>query len=67
MDNITTSFNKIKKLYKTSKDLQLKEIKFEFVMSLLFPEIYDNIKEEMRRQYTLGYAEGLKSVKEPAE
>lgn len=37
----------------------MKEITFEFLVGSCFPEIMNNIKEEMRRQYTLGYTAGL--------
>ncbi len=64
MDKITVPFERFEHLYKTVKKAKLKELRFELVMSSLFPDIMDNIKEEMRRQYTLGYAEGLKEGKD---
>lgn len=39
------------------------EITFEFLMTAFFPSIWQNIQEEMRRQYTLGYIEGQQEVK----
>lgn len=40
------------------------EISFEYVIASLFPNIYDNIINELKRQYTLGYIEGQKSNQE---
>ena len=53
---------------KISKDIglsdkakaKLKELRFELVVGSLFPDVMNNIKEEMRRQHALGYTEGLK-------
>ena len=42
------------------------EISFEFLMASCFPTCYKNIQNEMQRQYTLGYAEGMK-VNEPKD
>ena len=36
------------------------EVSFEFLVGSCFPHIFENIKEEMRRQYTLGYIDGQK-------
>ena len=42
------------------KDTNMKEVSFEFLVGSCFPKALQNIKEEMRRQYTLGYTGGLK-------
>ena len=64
MDKITVPFEDFEHLYKIAKKGKLKELRFELVVGSLFPDIMDNIKEEMRRQYTLGYIEGQKEVKD---
>jgi tRNA U54 and U55 pseudouridine synthase Pus10 len=57
---ITVDFEKFKKVYKAAKQAKVKEVSFEYVVGSLFPNIIDNIKEEIRHQHALGYAEGLK-------
>ena len=56
---------KIEKICKILKDNKVEETSFEFVIGSLFPKVYENIKEELRRQYTLGYTAGLESIKTP--
>ena len=60
IDDLHVSYEKFKKIYKKTKELGMKEISFEFLVGSCFPKALENIKEEMRRQYTLGYAEGRK-------
>lgn len=60
MDNIVTTFTELENVYQFAKEKHLEEIRFEFIMSALFPNIYDNIKKEMFKQHALGYAEGLR-------
>lgn len=55
---------KIKKIYKVLKDKGIEEVSFEFVIGSLFPKVYENIKEELRLQYTMGYAAGLDAKEE---
>ena len=55
---------KIKKIYKVLKDNNIEETSFEFVIGSLFPKVYENIKEELRLQYTMGYAAGLDAKEE---
>lgn len=40
------------------------EIGFEYVIASLFPGVYDNIINELKKQYTLGYIEGQKSTED---
>lgn len=61
MEHITVKRKTLDKVYKAIKKHEMKEITFEFLVGSCFPDIMNNIKEEMRRQYTLGYAEGLKT------
>ena len=56
--------DKIERMCDTLKKKKLKEVPFELVIGSLFPDVYKNIKEELRRQYTLGYSEGLKDGKD---
>ena len=60
IDDLKVEVKKLHKLDKIVKEKHIKEVSFEFVVGSLFPTALKNIKEEMRRQYTLGYAEGLK-------
>ena len=54
---------KIEKMCDAFKKGGIKKVSFETIIGSLFPSAYKNIKEELRRQYTLGYAEGLKERK----
>ena len=60
IDDLHVSYEKFRKICKKTKELGMKEISFEFLVGSCFPKALENIKEEMRRQYTLGYAEGRK-------
>ena len=60
MEHITVKFETLEKIYKALKKQKVKEVTFEFIVGSCFPDIMNNIKEEMRRQYTLGYVEGQK-------
>jgi len=60
IDDLHVSHEKLKKICKKTKELGIKEISFEFLVGSCFPKALENIKEEMRRQYTLGYIEGQK-------
>ena len=67
MEKITVEYSRLKKIVKKLDKMDTKpddEISFEFVVGSLFPHILANIKEEIRRQYTQGYAEGLKAKKD---
>ena len=64
MDKITVSREKFNKVCEIIKKQKLKEISFEFLVGSCFPDIMNNIKEEMRRQHAQGYAEGLKANEE---
>lgn len=64
MDKITTKMETLTKVYKILKKNNIKEVSFEFLIGSCFPNVMDNIKEEMRRQYTMGYVEGQKDRSE---
>ncbi len=60
IDDLKVDAKKLHKIDKIIKDTNMKEVSFEFLVGSCFPKALQNIKEEMRRQYTLGYTEGLK-------
>lgn len=60
MDKLTVKFETLEKIYKILKAKGTQEVSFEFLIGSCFPHVLDNIKEEMRRQYTEGYVNGLK-------
>ena len=60
MDNLTVKLETLEKICKMLKKNKTKEVSFEFLIASCFPHVLDNIKEEMRRQYTKGYVNGLK-------
>ena len=60
IDDLKVEAKKLHKLDKIVKEKHIKEVSFEFIVGSLFPTALKNIKEEMRRQYTLGFAEGQK-------
>jgi len=64
IDDLKVEAKKLHKIDKIVKDNNMKEVSFEFLVGSCFPNALQNIKEEMRRQYTLGYTEGLKEGKE---
>ena len=63
IDDLKVEAKKLHKINKIVKDNNMKEVSFEFLVGSCFPKALENIKEEMRRQYTLGYSEGLKEGK----
>lgn len=67
MDHITTSLETLEKVYKMAKKSGVKEVSFEYVVGSCFPKIMDNIRTEMRRQYTIGYAAGQGKEVDPNE
>lgn len=60
MEQPKVTIEKLGKVYKAAKKIGIKEVTFEYLVGSCFPNIMNNIKEEMRRQYTEGYANGLK-------
>ena len=64
IDDLKIDIDKFNKVVKAIKKANMKEVSFEFLVGSCFPKAFDNIKEEMRRQYTFGYLEGLKEGKE---
>ena len=64
IDDLKIDIEKFNKIIKAIRKNNMKEVSFEFLVGSCFPKALDNIKEEMRRQYTLGYVEGQKEGKE---
>ena len=60
MDKLVVDAKTLHKLDKIVRNNNLKEVSFEFIVGSCFPDALKNIKEEMRRQYTLGFIEGQK-------
>ena len=63
IDDLKIDIEKFNKVVKAIRKNNMKEVSFEFLVGSCFPKAFDNIKEEMRRQYTLGYVEGQKEGK----
>ena len=54
-----TTKGRIDQMARSLKQLQDNDkVGLEFVLMYLFPTVWTNIQEEMKRQYTLGYMEG---------
>lgn len=60
IDDLKVDAKKLHKIDKIIKGTNMKEVSFEFLVGSCFPKALQNIQDEMRRQYTLGYTEGLK-------
>jgi len=58
MEHITVKRETLDKVYTAVKKHKMKEITFEFLVGSCFPDIMNNIKEEIRKQYTKGYIDG---------
>ena len=63
IDDLKIDIEKFNKVVKAIRKNNMKEVSFEFLVGSCFPKALNNIKEEMRRQYTLGYVEGQKEGK----
>ena len=63
IDDLKIDIEKFNKVVKAIRKSNMKEVSFEFLVGSCFPKALENVKEEMRRQYTLGYVEGQKEGK----
>ena len=52
--------NKIIRMCQALEDSGCEEASFEFVIGSLFSEVYENVREELRQQYTQGFLDGQK-------
>ena len=64
IDDLKIDIEKFNKVVKAIRKSNMKEVSFEFLVGSCFPKALENVKEEMRHQYTLGYVEGQKEGKE---
>ena len=64
IDDLKIDIEKFNRIVKAIKKSNMKEVSFEFLVGSCFPKALENVKEEMRHQYTLGYVEGQKEGKE---
>lgn len=65
----TIKFSKLEKTFYIIKEAYYdkkedKDIPLVYVMSILFPGAYDNLKDSFAKEYMRGYQEGRKSVLE---
>ena len=63
IDDLIIEREKLQKILKITEEKNIDKISFEFLVGSCFPNALNNIKEEMRHQYTLGYIEGQKEGK----
>ena len=63
INDLKIDIEKFNKVVKAIRKSNMKEVSFEFLVGSCFPKALENVKEEMRRQYTLGYVEGQKEGK----
>lgn len=59
--NETVEISFLKKMISSFEKTGQTKITFEALIGSCFPHIADNIKQELRHQHALGYAEGLKA------
>ena len=67
MNDITVKYGTLKRIMERLEKTNLNdesEITFEFLVGSCFPDILNNIKAEIRKQYTKGYIEGKRESKE---
>lgn len=67
MNDITVKYGTLKKIMERLEKTNLNdesEITFEFLVGSCFPDILNNIKTEIHKQYTKGYIEGKRESKE---
>ena len=53
-DKITVKIETVDKMYEIIKKSGIEEVSFEFIVGSCFPNVMDNIKTELHRQYTQG-------------
>lgn len=62
MEHITVETAFLRKMVEMLERREESQATFEFLVGSCFPDIMNNIKDEMRRQYTLGYIQGKKET-----
>lgn len=64
MNKIVTRLGQVRKMVNKLKlHSDDTEITFEFMLTFLFPNVWNSIQEEMRNQYTKGYVQGKEDAK----
>ena len=64
MENLTVKYKILKKIMEILEDKNTQpndNIKFEFIIGSCFPTVYQNIRDEMKKQYTQGYIDGCEA------
>lgn len=70
MEDLVVKYKTLKKIIGILEDRDTKpddDVKFEFIIGSCFPTVYQNIKEEMRKQYTQGYIDGSEAQQQSDE
>ena len=67
IDDLKVETKGLSSMVKKLKKNNIKEVSFEFLIASCFPNALKNIKEEMRMQYTQGYAAGLQESGEKSQ
>ena len=65
-ERLTVKYKALKRIVRALADRNFSnddEVTFEYIVGSCFPDALKKIKEEMRRQYTMGYTDGLKENK----
>lgn len=60
-NRITVSFGKLKKIMESLEKTHMKNddlVSFEYVVGSCFPNVFENIQNEIRAAYTQGYIDG---------
>lgn len=66
MTDITVKYETLKKMVKALEKINPTDdtdVSFEYIVGSCFPNVLENIKKEMYRQYTNGYIAGLREGK----
>lgn len=64
MNKVITKLGQLRKIVKKMDEHpDNTEVSFEFLLTALFPSVWNSIQEEMRKQYTRGYLQGKEDSK----
>ena len=66
-NRITVSFGKLKKIMESLEKTHMKNddlVSFEYIVGSCFPNVFENIKTEIRTAYTQGYMDGINAKEE---
>lgn len=62
MDELTVKVERIEKILGKIKEVGAEEVSFSFVIGSLFPEAYENIKQQMLSERIAGYNEAKQDL-----